>query len=140
MWRTVHRTEASSDIHFVFLHFFFKGMLLVIAFCRMFQTSIHSFSGILSTRLLFVVQLLFSHVQLLATPWTTACQDSLSFTISWSLLKLISIESVMLSNHLILCCPLLLLPSIFPSIRVFSIALALCIKWLSIGLHSVGTH
>ena len=63
-----------------------------------------------------VVQLL-SHVLLLATPWTAACQASLSFTISRSLLKLMSIESVMLSNHLILCLPL---PSIFPSIRVFS--------------------
>ena len=55
-----------------------------------------------------------------ATPWTAACQASLSFTISWSLLKLMSIESVMPSNHLIFCHPLLLLPSIFPSIRVFS--------------------
>ena len=63
-----------------------------------------------------VVQLL-SHVLLFATPWTAACQASLSFTISRSLLKLMSIESVMLSNHLILCLPL---PSIFPSIRVFS--------------------
>ena len=57
--------------------------------------------------------------QVFATPWTTACQASLSITHSQSLLKLVSIESVMLSNHLILCCPLLL-PSIFPSIRVFS--------------------
>ena len=62
-----------------------------------------------------------------ATPWTAARQASLSFTISWSLLQLI--ESVMPSNHLILCHPLLLLPSIFPSIRVFSNELALCIRW-----------
>ena len=61
-----------------------------------------------------------SHVQLFATPWTAAHQASLSITISWSLLKLTSIESVMSSNQLILCCPLLLPPSIFPSIRVFS--------------------
>ena len=54
------------------------------------------------------------------TPWTAACQTSLSFTISWSLLKFLSIYSVMCSNDLILCCPLLLLPSIFPSIRIFS--------------------
>ena len=54
------------------------------------------------------------------TPWTAACQTSLSFTIFWSLLKLMSIESVMPSNHLILCCPLLLLPSIFPRVSVFS--------------------
>ena len=63
------------------------------------------------------------------TPWTAACQASLSLTISQSLLKLMSIESVMPSNHLILCCPLLLLPSIFPSSRVFSNELALRIRW-----------
>ena len=63
------------------------------------------------------------------TPWAAACQTSVSFTISLSLLKFMSIESVMPSNHLVLCHPLLLLPSIFPSIRVFSNELALCIKW-----------
>ena len=78
--------------------------------------------------LVVFVQLL-SHVQLFATPWTTAPQASLSFTISWSLLKLMSIESMMPSNHLILGCPFLLLPSIFPSIRVFYNELALCIRW-----------
>ena len=76
----------------------------------------------------FVVQLL-SHVQLFATPWIAVCQAPLSSTISWSLLKLMSKESVMLPNHLILCCPLLLLPSILPSIRVFSNESALHIKW-----------
>ena len=76
---------------------------------------------------LVVVQLL-SCIQLLATPWTTACQASLSFTIFQSLLKLMSIESVMPSNHLILCLPLFLLPSIFPSIRVFSSESALYIR------------
>ena len=70
----------------------------------------------------------FSHVQLFATPWTAACQDSLSITNSWSLLKLMSIE-LMLSNHLILYRPLLLLPLIFPSIRVFSNESVLCIRW-----------
>ena len=70
-----------------------------------------------------------SHIQLFATPWTSARQASLSITNSWSLLKLISIESVMPSSHLILCCPHLLLPSIFPSIRVFSNESALRIKW-----------
>ena len=69
-----------------------------------------------------------SHVRLFATPWTTACQASLSITNSWSLFKLMSIESVMPSNHLILCCPLLL-PSIFPSIRVFSSESVLCSRW-----------
>ena len=72
--------------------------------------------------------LLFSRVQLFATPWTAARQAPLSFTISWSLLKLMSIESVMPSNYLILCHPLLL-SSVFPSIRVFSSELALCIRW-----------
>ena len=71
----------------------------------------------------------FSRVRLLATPGTAACQASLSFTISQSLLKLMSIESVMPSNHLVLCCPLLFPPSIFPSIRVFSNESVLCIKW-----------
>ena len=70
-----------------------------------------------------------SHVQLFATPWTAACQASLSITNSQSLLKLMSIESVMPSNHLILCHPLLLLSSIFLSIRVFSSESVLHIRW-----------
>ena len=72
--------------------------------------------------------LLFSHIQLFATPWTAACQASLSFTISRSLLTLMSIVSLMPSNHLILCCPLLL-PSVFPSLRVFSNDLAFHVRW-----------
>ena len=76
---------------------------------------------------LIVVQSL-SHVQFFAAPWTAACKASLSITNSWSLLKLISIESVMPSNHLIFCCPLLP-PSIFPSIRVFSNQSVLLIRW-----------
>ena len=70
-----------------------------------------------------------SHVRLSVTPWTAACQASLSITNFWSLLKLMSIELVMPSNHLILCHPLLLPPSIFPSIRVFSNESALHIRW-----------
>ena len=70
-----------------------------------------------------------SRVQLFTTPWTTAYQASLSITNSLSLLKLLSIRSVMPSNHLILCWPLLLLPSIFPSISVFSNESVLCIRW-----------
>ena len=70
-----------------------------------------------------------SHVRLFATPWTAARQAFLSITNSWSLLKLMSIESVMPSNYLILCHPLLLLPSIFPSIRVFSNESVLGIRW-----------
>ena len=76
----------------------------------------------------FVVQLL-SHVWLFVTPWIVTHQASLSFTISQSLLKLMSIEWVMPSNHLILCRLLLLLPSVFPSIRVFSSEWALRIRW-----------
>ena len=74
------------------------------------------------------VQLL-SRVWLFATPWTAALQASLSITNTWSLLKLMSIESVTPSNHLILCRPLLLPPSVFPSIRVFSNESVLCIRW-----------
>ena len=72
---------------------------------------------------------LLSHVRFFAIPWTAACQASLSITSSQSLLKLVSIESVMPSNHLILCHPLLLLPSIFPSIRVFSSESVLHLRW-----------
>ena len=68
-------------------------------------------------------------VRIFATPWTAACQASLSITNSWSLLKLMPFELVMPSNHLILCCSLLLLPLIFPSIRVFSKESVLHIRW-----------
>ena len=77
---------------------------------------------------------LLRHVGLFATPWTTASQASLSITISQSLHKLMSIESVMPSNHLILCCPLLLLPSIFPRNRVFSSESVPCIRWQNIAV------
>ena len=70
-----------------------------------------------------------SCVQPLATPWSAARQVSLSFTFSWSLLKFMPIVSVMPSNHLLFCHPLLILPSIFPSIRVFSNESAVCIRW-----------
>ena len=72
----------------------------------------------------------FSHVWFFVTPWTAACQASLFITNSWSLPKLMSIELVMPSNHLIFWCPFFLLPSIFPSIRVFSNESALCIRGL----------
>ena len=88
--------------------------------CPLFLLSSHShFSS---------VQLL-SRVLLFMTLWTAVFQASLSITNLWSLLKLMSIESVMPSNHLIFCRPLLLLPSIFPTIRVFSSESALCIRW-----------
>ena len=80
---------------------------------------------------------LLSHLWLFAPLWTAARQASLSFTISLSLLKLMSIESMMPSNHLILSCPLLLLPSIFPSSRVFSSELALHIRWLKYWSFSI---
>ena len=81
------------------------------------------------TRWKFSSVQLLSHVRLFATPWTASRQASLSITNSQSLLKLMSIESVMPSNHLILCCPLFLMPSIFPNVRVFSNESALHIRW-----------
>ena len=86
----------------------------------LYARSINQFSSVQSLSL----------VWLFVISWTAVRQASLSITDSWSLLRLKSIKSVMLSNHLILCRPLLLLPSIFPSIRVFSNELALCIRWL----------
>ena len=83
----------------------------------------------LTSYLLFLVAHLLSHIWFFATPWTAACQASLSFTISWSLLKLMSVELMMQSNHLIPCQPLLLLPSIFLSMRIFSNESALHIRW-----------
>ena len=84
-----------------------------------FLTSLYQLSSVQS----------LSHVQLSATPWTAACQAYLSITNRWSLWKLMSIESVMPSNHLIFCHPLLLLPTIFPSIRVFFSESVLHIRW-----------
>ena len=83
---------------------------------------------LLFTRFVFALKSL-SHVRMFVTPWTVAHQASLSFTIFWSMLKLMSFESMMPSNHLILCHPLLLKPSIFLSIRVFSNESALCLIW-----------
>ena len=95
-----------------------KGQFTVFTFSTLL---FHKRNKIVFLKVFFsiVVQYL-THVWLFTTPRTVACQASLSFTISRSLLKLMSIESVISSNHLILCCPLLLLPSIFPSIGVFS--------------------
>ena len=93
------------------------------------MTAYKNKSNILIFVYTFVVVQSLSHVWLFAIQWTIAHQASLSITNSQSLLKLMSIEMVMPSNHLILCRPLLLLPSIFPSIRVFSNELALRIRW-----------
>ena len=92
------------------------------------QKCIGNNSSFLGSNLFSSVQSL-SCVRLFVTPWIPVCQASLSITNSWSSPKPVSIESVMPSNHLILCHPLLLLPSIFPSIRVFSNESALCIRW-----------
>ena len=88
-----------------------------------------SFSKIWESSFWSVVIQSLSHVRPFPSPWTAASRASLSYTISLSLLELMPIESVMPSNHFILCCPLLLLPSILSSIRIFSNKLALCIKW-----------
>ena len=85
-----------------------------------------------------VVQSL-THVRFFPTPWTAAHQAFLSFIISWNLLNFMSIESVMISNDLMLCCSFLLLPSIFPSIRVFSNELTLRIRWPNYWSYSVSS-
>ena len=110
------------SLGFSLLNFFFSpqlGTLLLYLFAVVYIAN--------QTHLASVQSL--SHVQLFATPWTAARQASLSITNSWSLPKLMSIELVMPSNHLILYRPLLLLPSIFPSIKVFSNESVLCIRW-----------
>ena len=108
--------------------------MLIYSFCKILyvigaqhSTVSHRFSRLYC--IYVVVVRLPSPVQLFVTPWTAACQAPLSSVTYWTLLKLMSIESVMLSNHVILCLPLLPLPSIFPSIRVFSNESALCIRW-----------
>ena len=112
--------------------FFFFWIVLLVSYLNL-HSSMFYYSWVCYLASLNVQ---FSSVQLLscallfATPWTTACQASLSITNSRSLLKLMSIELVMPSNHLILCHPLLVLPSIFPSIRVFSNESALHVRWL----------
>ena len=119
MWKKVSESEFSES--------FLISSVRSVTFC----SQVHSSLPPDWTIYYLVVQLL-SHVQLFATPWTAAYQASLSFTISLSLLKLMSIELMMLSNNLILCHPLLLLLSIFSSIRVFSNELLLHIKWLNV--------
>ena len=93
--------------------------------------------GLSNGHLIVVAVQSLSRVRISMTLWTVAPQASLSFIISWSLLKLMSIESVMPSNHLILCHPLLLLPSIFASIRVFSNVLALRVWWSKYSSFSI---
>ena len=104
------------------LHIFQRKKLL-LAIC-----SLNISSQFVVWLLIFIIQSL-SRVQLFVTPWTAAHWASLSITSSWSLLKLMSFELVMPSNHLILSCPLLLLSSIFPSMKVFSNESVLLIRW-----------
>ena len=98
---------------------------------------IYSFNGIFVSMFTHddIIHLL-SLPWLFVTPWTAACQASLSFTVSWSFCKLMSIESMTLSNHTILCCPLFLLPSIFPSIRVFPMSQLFALGGQSTGASS----
>ena len=111
---------------------FFESQIYVVIFkykCKLRGTSLQSLNiSLISLLCVSSVQSL-SCVWVFATPWTAACQAPLSITNSWTLLKPMSIESVMPSNHLILCHPLLLLPSIFHSIRVFSNESTLHIRW-----------
>ena len=95
---------------------------------------------VLVVSLIVIVVQSRSRVQCFATPWTAPCQASLSFTNSRSSLKLMSIESMIPSNHLVLCCPLLLLPSIFSSIRVFSNESTLFIRWASASVLPMNTQ
>ena len=114
-------TGKKKDIHTIM----FIVFLFIIAKCEN-DLKCPSLNNLNS----FVIVPSLSCVQLFETPWNAAQRASLTFTISQSLLKLMSIESMMPSNHLILCHSLLLLPSIFPSIGVFSNESALCIRWL----------
>ena len=102
--------------------------LLLLRIIKFYDSVFNLFRKSSYNFVVIVVQSL-SHVWLFVTSWTEAHQDPLSFTISQSLLKLMSVELMMLSNHLMLCCPILLLPSSFPSIRGFSNELALHIRW-----------
>ena len=111
-WETVHTQCSFSITSYTYHQYTLICTMLV-------YSGLHFSDDFMSSQFHQSVQSL-SHIQLFATPWTQALQASLSITYSWTLLKLMSIASVRPSNHLILCHPLLLLPSIFHSIRVFS--------------------
>ena len=122
------------------------AILLIVLryFCSYFLSFFYSSFSLFPCNLMIIFQFSsvqsLSHVQLFVTPWTAAFQVSRSITNSWSLLKLMSIELVMPSNHLILCHPLLLPCSIFPSIRVFSNESVLCIRWPKYCSFSFSDH
>ena len=122
----IHPHDIKEQLHaYSFIQLVYVEHLLRERYCVWYlEYNLKNKSDIL----VVVVQLL-SHIQLFLTAWTAAHQASLYSTNSQSLLKFKSIESVMLSKHRILCCPLLLLPVIFPNTRVFSSELALCIRW-----------
>ena len=131
----ISAAQQNDLVVLTYVSIFFRFLLLIgyhkilyIAPCCIVGPCCLSILYIVVARVLLLVQLP-SCVQFSANPWTAVRQASQSFTISWSLLKLMSIESVMPSNHLLLCLPLLLLPSIFPSIRVFSNESVLCFRW-----------
>ena len=128
-WMRHHVQNTHSSTWYIMIFMLTVIVILTITTSQQ-DLELHPFlTWLLQVLGLFAVVIQsFSHAQLLAAPWTAAHQASLSFTISRSLLKLMSIESVMPSNHLILCRPLLL-PSIFPSIRVFSNESALRVRW-----------
>ena len=122
-----HDTWQAGLLFFFFFFFFLKTLNKFLETVSFFTTLSHMKVSVQS----------FSCVQLFATPWTEACQAFLSITNSQSLLKFMSINLVMPSNHLIFCCALLLLPSIFLSIEVFSNELALHIRWLKCWSFSI---
>ena len=127
--------KAFSENHFTLLHFFSFRMILITAFCTMLKPLLIVFQALYlnaSVQFSSVTQSYPWNMDM-TTPWNAAHQASLSIINSWSLLKCLSIESVMPSIHLILCHPLLLLPSSFPSIRVFSNESVLHIRWPSTG-------
>ena len=130
IWPIFKRTYFSSVSSYLLL---FHSSECFIVTIRLLSSSIsvwfHFIILILCSYFLFCCCYWLSHIWLFLTPWTAAHQASLSFTVTWSLLKLMSIELVMPSNCLIHSCPVLFLPSIFPSIRVFSNESALHIRW-----------
>ena len=125
----VFNSKACYFISVLYLWFLKFVYYLYISFPRTFYPLVCIFSFVATPFIQFISVQLLSHVRLFATPGTAAHQASLSITISWSSFKLTSIESVMPSSHLILCCPLLLLPPIPPSIRIFSSESTLWMRW-----------
>ena len=143
-WVVNHCAARETPIGFLHVIFWYPDMLNANEVkLNFFPFKVYAFC-ISSKNLVLLVQFSsvqsLSHTWLFATPWTVACHTFLSIVNSRSLLKLMSIESVIPSNHLILCCPLLLLLSLFPSIRVFSNESVLLIRWPKYWSFSFSTH